>query len=136
MIGAFGRFKHVAFLNRQTCLQGDRHKRFQVFFVEGNCLLDRVQLNDTNDFFFAVDQRGAHDRANAKINNALRHIKSIVRRSVAAEHRSFGFDDLVDDRSAHSDLFIVGCMSSFQSDGLEVAVFIFKDDKATVCLDI
>ena len=72
------RFVHLGVVDGDAGLRGDTGQHVEVFFLKSLPLVGRVDLNDTQRGAFAVDQRGAHQRTNAQVGDALARLEANV----------------------------------------------------------
>jgi len=126
-----GFLDQVESLDGQAGLHGHRDQYFEVFFVESDPVTQGVQLDDPDRFVLGADQRRTHDGSQTEINNALAQVETVVRRSIITEQRAARLEDLVDNRAADPDPFVVG-LSHFHAARLEIPIRGFQDDEPAV----
>ena len=124
----------LGLLDRQGRLRGGADQQLQVVLGEPLPLVERVDLQRAERLAFAVEQRGAHHRANAEVGDALAHLEPLVAGRVGRKDRLLRIHHVADDRAADAER-VVGVLAA-QADpaGNQLAVGRLHDDEAAVGL--
>ena len=72
---------------REGRLAGHAGQHVEIVLLETAALVERVDLDRAKRFAVAIDQRGAHHRADAKIGDALAHFEPRVAGGVGRQDR-------------------------------------------------
>ena len=91
---------HLGVVDGDGGLRGDAGQQVEIVLLKPLPLVGRVDLNHPQGMPFAVDQRGAHQRANPQVGNALARLKADVGGRIGREQRLLALHRLIDDRAA------------------------------------
>ena len=122
-------------VDRDGGLRGDAGQHVQVFLREPLALIAGVDLNHAERAAFAIDQRCAHDRANAQVGDTLAGVEPRVAGGVGRENRLFAVEDLADDRAADAHLVFHAGTAMFDRLGHQHAFGRAQHDEPAIGLD-